>query len=317
MSDTGGIDDKGFNENAYAGMQAAEEELGIGEIKFLESTSDADYERNIQTFIDEDCDIIVTVGFLLGDATKAAAEANPDQPFAIVDFTYDPAIPNVAGIIFQIDQATMLGGYLAAGMSETGTVATFGGINIPPVTSFMDGFAAGINYYNQEKGTDVQLLGWDPAAQEGSFVGNFSDTAAGQQLAEGFIQEGADVIMAVAGPVGLGAAAAVQDADEVMFIGVDVDQAISAPEFEDVMLSSILKRIDNGVEGAIGSVLDGTFEGGVQVNTLENEGVGLAPYHEFEDDVPEELTAEIDALREAIISGDVVVSEWYAGAPAE
>ena len=323
VSDTGGIDDKGFNQNAWEGMQAADEEFGLEEIKFLESTSDADYERNIQTFVDEGCDIIVTVGFLLGDATKAAAEANTEQKFGIVDYAYDPVLPNVVGIVFQMDEPSMLAGYLAAGMSQTGTVATFGGIKIPPVTQFMDGFQAGINYYNEQKGADVQLLGWDAASQEGSFTGDFADTAKGRQQAEGFIQEGADVIFPVAGPVGLGAMAAVQDAntagegDRVMYIGVDVDQAISAAEFEDIMLSSVLKRIDNGVKATVRAAIDGSFAGGVIANNLENEGTGLAPYHAFEGEVPAELTQEIETLHEAIISGEVKPADWYTGAPSQ
>ncbi|MFZ5854310.1 MAG: BMP family lipoprotein [Chloroflexota bacterium] len=316
VSDTGGIDDKGFNQNAWEGVQNAQKEFNLSEIKFLESTAETDYARNIQTFIDEKCDIIITVGFLLGDATKAAAEANPNQKFAIVDFAYDPPLPNVAGIVFQIDEATFLAGYLSAGMSKTGIVGTYGGINIPPVTQFMDGYAAGINYYNKQKGTKVKLLGWDPVKKQGSFTGDFSDTAKGRQQAEGFIQEGADIIMAVAGPVGLGSMAAVQDANKsgnnVMFIGVDVDQALSAPEYQDIMLTSIMKRIDNGVKGAIKAALDGTFKGGVLVNTLANEGVGLAPFHSFEDKVPADLKAEIDATKAKIISGEIKIADWLA-----
>ncbi len=316
VSDTGGIDDKGFNQNAWEGVQQAQKEFNLAQIKFLESTAETDYARNIQTFIDEKCDIIVTVGFLLGDATKAAAEANPNQKFAIVDFAYDPPLPNVAGIVFQIDEATFLAGYLSAGMSKTGIVGTYGGINIPPVTQFMDGYAAGINYYNKQKGTKVKLLGWDPVQKQGSFTGDFSDTAKGRQQAEGFIQEGADIIMAVAGPVGLGSMAAVQDANKsgnnVMFIGVDVDQALSAPEYQDIMLTSIMKRIDNGVKGAIKAALDGTFKGGVLVNTLSNEGVGLAPFHKFEDKVPADLKTEIDAVKAKIISGEIKIADWLA-----
>jgi len=316
VSDTGGIDDKGFNQNAWEGVQQAQKEFNLSEIKFLESTAETDYARNIQTFIDEKCDIIVTVGFLLGDATKAAAEANPNQKFAIVDFAYDPPLPNVAGIVFQIDEATFLAGYLSAGMSKTGIVGTYGGINIPPVTQFMDGYAAGINYYNKQKGTKVKLLGWDPVKKQGSFTGDFTDTAKGRQQAEGFIQEGADIIMAVAGPVGLGSMAAVQDANKsgnnVMFIGVDVDQAISAPEYEDIMLTSIMKRIDNGVKGAIKAALDGTFKGGVLVNTLANDGVGLAPFHKFEDKVPADLKTEIDSVKAKIISGEIKIADWLA-----
>jgi basic membrane protein A and related proteins len=318
VSDTGGIDDKGFNQNAYEGLQLAQREYGVSDIRFIESVAETDYARNIQTFIDEGCDIIVTVGFLLGDATEEAANNNPEQPFAIVDFAYDPAIDNVLGIVFEMDEPSFLAGYLAAGMSETGAVGTFGGIQIPPVAVFMDGFVAGVNYYNSVKGTDVRALGWDPVAQTGSFTGDFNDTAKGAAQAEAFIQEGADVIFAVAGPVGLGAAAAIQDANRaganVKFIGVDVDQYESAPEYGDIMLTSVLKRIDNGVAAAIGAVVQGTFEGGVSVNTLANEGTGLAPYHEFEDEVPAELDAEIQELRQQIIDGQITISDYFAPA---
>ena len=329
VSDTGGIDDRGFNQNAWEGLLIVQRERGI-ETKFLESTSDADYDRNIQSFIDEGCDIIVTVGFLLGDATARAAEANPEQLFGIVDFAYDPAYENVTGIVFQMDQPSMMAGYLAAGMSNTGRVATFGGINIPPVAEFMRGFEAGVHYWNAQNDDSVELLGWDSSAGadgtgDGSFVGNFSDTAAGQTITEGFIGEGADVIFAVAGPVGLGAMTAVQDANAgvtdpaemVKFIGVDVDQAISVAEHANIMLSSVLKRIDNGVAAVVRSAMDGTFEGGVQVNTLANEGTGLAPYHEWEDDVPEEITTTIADMQQQMIDGTLVPADWYTGPPEE
>ncbi len=167
VTDTGGIDDKSFNATAWKGVQDAMTELGI-EGKYLESQQQTDYEKNINAFIEEGCDIIVTVGFLLGDATKAAAEANPDQKFSIVDYAYDPAIPNVLGQVFSTDQAGFLAGYLAAGMTKTGKVGTFGGIQIPTVTVFMDGFALGVKYYNEQKGTAVEVLGWDPETQTGS-----------------------------------------------------------------------------------------------------------------------------------------------------
>ncbi len=317
VSDTGGIDDKGFNANAWKGMQDAATELGI-EVKFLESKAETDYERNLQQFIDEKCDMIVTVGFLLGDATKKFAEANPLTEFAIVDFAYDPSIQNVSGLVFQTDEAAMLAGYLAAGMSKSGKIGTFGGINIPPVTIFMNGLAAGINYYNQENGTKVELLGWDPTAADGkgdgTFTGDFSDKDKGKQVTLSFIQEGADVIVPVAGPVGLGAAAAVQENKDngVMLIGVDTDQFVSAPEYGDVTLSSILKRIDNAVKNAVKASYDNTFQGGVANNTLANEGVGLAPYHDFESKVPADLTSAIDALKAKIISGEVKVSDYLS-----
>ena len=310
VSDTGGIDDKGFNQNAYAGLEMAENEHGV-EINFLESTAATDYERNINTFIDEGCDLIITVGFLLGDATAAAAEANPDQLFSIVDFAYDPPYDNVQGLVFDTKSASMLAGYLAAGMSTTGVVGTFGGIQIGPVVDFMIGFEAGVNYYNDENGTAVDVIGWDSATEEGTFTGDFENQDNGRQTAEALIQEGADIIFPVAGPVGLGAMAAVQDSGgDALYIGVDVDQAISVPEYEDIMLSSVLKRIDNAVFASVEQAMAGSFEAPVYVGTLENEGVGLAPYHAFEGEVPEELTSGIEALQEALISGDVVADDW-------
>lgn len=311
VSDTGGIDDKGFNQSAYAGLQMAEEEHGV-EINFLESTAATDYERNINTFIDEGCDLIITVGFLLGDATAAAAEDNPDQLFSIVDFAYEEGqFDNVQGLVFDTKSASMLAGYLAAGMSETGVVGTFGGIQIAPVVDFMIGFEGGVNYYNDENGTAVDVIGWDSASGEGTFTGDFENQDNGRQTAEALIQEGADIIFPVAGPVGLGAMAAVQDSGgDALYIGVDVDQAVSVPEYEDIMLSSVLKRIDNAVFASIEDAMDGSFDSELYVGTLENEGVGLAPYHAFEGEVPQEITDGIAALQEALIAGDVNPDEW-------
>jgi basic membrane protein A and related proteins len=168
VTDTGGIDDRSFNETAWKGVQDAMAELGI-EGKVLESRDQADYERNINALIEEGCDIIITVGFLLGDATADAAALNPDQSFSIVDYAYDPAIDNVLGLVFATEEAAFLAGYAAASVTQTGSVGTFGGIQIPPVTVFMDGYAMGVQYYNDQKGTNVQVLGWDPIAQTGLF----------------------------------------------------------------------------------------------------------------------------------------------------
>lgn len=313
VSDTGGIDDNSFNENAWKGMQDAQAKLGV-EVKFLESRTAADYEKNINQFIGEDCDMIVTVGFLLGDATKAAAEANPGIRFAIVDFAYDPAIPNVEGLVYSTSEAAMLAGYVASAVSKTGILGTFGGINIGgPVTDFMSGLVAGANYYNAQKGASVRVLGWDPVAKEGSFTGDFESTDNAKQLTIPMLQEGADVILPVGGPIGGGAYAALQEsAAEDWGIGVDVDWTESAPQYTDILLTSILKRIDNSVAAAIERAVNGEAPQPVFVSTLANEGVGIAPFHDFESLVSAETRAELDALAQKIISGEVVVSDYYA-----
>lgn len=309
VTDTGGIDDAGFNQTAWKGVQDAMAADDAIEGRFLESQAETDYEANLNSLIEGGCDIIVTVGFLMGDATKSAAEANPDQKFSIVDFAYDPTIPNVLGQVYATDQGAFLAGYLAAGMSETGVVGTFGGINIPPVTAFMDGYYFGVQYYNEQKGTDVMVLGWNPESSEGLFTGNFDSLDDGRAFAENLHQEGADIIMPVAGPVGLGSAQLADEmgTDSLKIIGVDADQTETDPEKAHVYLTSVLKRMDSTVTQVIDMAMADEFEGGLIVGTLENEGVGLAPYGAFEDSVPEELKAEIEAVKAGIIDGSITV----------
>lgn len=304
VTDTGGIDDKSFNATAWKGVQDAMAELGV-EGKYLESQQQTDYEKNINAFIEDGCDIIITVGFLLGDATKAMAEANPEQKFSIVDFAYDPPIPNVLGQVFNTQEAAFLAGYLAAGLTKTGVVGTFGGIQIPPVTVFMDGFALGVEYYNQQKGTNVQVKGWDPYSQTGLFTGNFESTDDGRTMGESLMDEGADIILPVAGPVGLGTAAAAMERGNVYIIGVDADWYYTAPEYTSIILTSILKNMDVTTFQAIKAAMEGTFEGGVIVGTLENGGVGLAPFHDLESMVPPELVAELEDIKAKIIAGEI------------
>jgi basic membrane protein A len=295
VTNVGGIDDHSFNETAWNGALRAEEELGA-QVQFLESQQQTDYERNINEFLDQDYDLIVTVSFLMGDATAAAAEANPDTKFAIVDFAYDPGFDNVLGLVFATDEAAFLAGYLSAGMTETGKIGTFGGIELPPVTVFMDGYMCGAAYYNKQKGTSVEVLGRD------LFTGNFESTDDGRSFGETLMDEGADIIMPVAGPVGLGTAAAVQERGAMM-IGVDADMYLTAPDFSDVMLTSVLKNSDAVVYGAIDQVRNGTFDGGVYVGTLTNSGVGIADFHDFDDDISDELKAELKQIEQGIISG--------------
>ncbi len=310
VTDVGGVDDKGFNASAWAGAQRAAEEFGA-EPKVLESQAETDYEVNINSFVDQDCDLIVTVGFLLGDATREGANANPDQNFTIVDFAYGEGeieADNVKGLVFNTDEAAFLAGYIAAGVTETGVVGTFGGINIPPVTIFMDGFVRGVDHYNSVKGTDVTVLGWDPETQEGSFTNNFESLDDGRAFAQSLVDEGADIVMPVAGPVGLGSASLANELGTFSIIGVDVDGFEADDNNPSVYLTSVLKRIDNAVFSAADDALSGNFSGELYVGTLENEGVGLAPYHDKADLVSDELASEVDQLRDDIIAGSVSVS---------
>ncbi len=311
VTDTGGIDDKSFNQTAFAGLERAESELGA-EIAVLESQAETDYETNINAFIEQGCDIIVTVGFLLGDATAEAANANPEVPFSIVDFAYDEGVieaNNVLGQVFNTQEAAFLAGYVAASVSETGVVGTFGGVNIPPVTVFMDGFVQGVDRYNADKGASVTVIGWDYASQEGLFTGNFESLDDGRTFAQNLVDEGADVVMPVAGPVGLGSAALASElgAESLKIIGVDADQFEIDTQNQGVYLTSVLKNMDVTTFNAIESVFTDTFEGGVTVGTLENGGVGLADFHDLADAVSDETVSELEALEAAIIAGDITV----------
>jgi phosphate/phosphite/phosphonate ABC transporter binding protein len=316
VTDAGGIDDRSFNATAWKGVQDAMAQLGI-EGKYLESQQQTDYEKNVNAFIEEGCNIIITVGFLLGDATKAGAEKNPDQKFSIVDFAYDPTIPNVLGQVFSTDQAGFMAGYLAAGVSKTGKIGTFGGIQIPTVTVFMDGFALGAQAYNAKHGTNVEVLGWDPATQTGLFTGNFESTDDGRTMGETLMDEGADIIMPVAGPVGLGTAAAAKERGNTYIIGVDSDWYLTAPDYKDIALTSVMKLMDVTTFNAIKSAMDGTFAGGVIVGNLENGGVGLAPFHDLDSMVPAELKTELDQIKADIIAGKIATAPGAAPAPAE
>ncbi|MBL7162880.1 MAG: BMP family ABC transporter substrate-binding protein, partial [Anaerolineales bacterium] len=300
VTDVGGIDDKSFNATAWKGMEDAMAEHGI-EAKYLESQQQTDYEVNINAFVEEGCDLIVSVGFLLGDATAAAAAANPDQMFAIVDVNWLQS-DNLYGSGFAINEATFLAGYLAAGMTETGIVATFGGINIPPVAIFMDGFVLGVEKYNEVHGTDVQTLGWDYVAQDGLFVGNFESTDDGRTMGESLMDEGADIIMPVAGPVGAGTLAVMEERGAGLIIGVDNDWSVQFANQSEYVLASALKNMDLYVHETIDAAMDGTFAGGNYMGTLDNGGVGLG-YGGV--DVPADLVAEVDAMVPAIVAGDI------------
>ena len=309
VTDTGGIDDNSFNQTAWKGVEDAIKDFGI-EGRFLESQAETDYEANINSLIDGACDVIVTVGFLLGDATRTAALANPDQPFSIVDFAYDPAIDNVLGQVYATDQAAFLAGYLAAGMTETKIVGTFGGINIPPVTIFMDGFVRGVDHWNAEKNDAVKVLGWSVEDREGLFTNNFDNLDDGRAFAQNLYDEGADIVLPVAGPVGLGSATLADElgVDRLKIIGVDADLYFTDTERQHVYLTSITKRMDATVRAVIEATINGEFEGGVLVGTLENGGVDLAPFHDMDDLVPDDLKAELEALRAGIIDGSISVS---------
>ena len=314
MTDTGGVDDKSFNALGWIGAQQAATDLDTT-AAYLESKQQTDYDKNINEYVTgSKCGLIITVGFLLGDATKAAATANPTQKFQILDNAYDvtttAALTNLWAQVYSTEQGAFLAGYVAAAMTKTGKVGTFGGINIPPVADFEVGFQEGILYYNKQHTATVQLLGWDNAKKDGLFTGDFNDQDKGKQFGQNLLDEGADIIMPVAGPVGLGAAAAVKAAGNAMLIGVDQDWFVSAPEYDSIVLTSVQKRLDLSMENAAKAIADGSFKGGVHVGNLTSGEIGIAPFHNFDSQVPQGIKDELKQIAADISSGAIKVDNF-------
>lgn len=316
VSDAGGWNDKSFNQSAKEGMDRAAEELGIEPLE-LESTSENDYAPNMETAVAEGCTLIVAVGFNLAAATVESALANPDVNYAIIDdyadtdFDGTTDAPNIKPLVFNTAEAAYLGGYAAAAWSaQSGVnkVGTFGGMQIPSVAVFMDGYQQGVEKYNEDKGADVQVFGWDTAAQTGSFTGGFDANDTAKQTAQGVLDQGVDVILPVGGPIYQSAAAAIADGgSDVVMLGVDSDLAVADPDVADITLVSIMKAIDVAVYDATIAAASGDFDAAPYIGTLENEGVKLSSFHDFESQLPDGLLDELSTLQEQIISGDIVV----------
>ncbi|HEY3008909.1 MAG TPA: BMP family ABC transporter substrate-binding protein [Micromonosporaceae bacterium] len=306
VTDIGGIDDRSFNASAWKGLQdakAASDKLATP--KNVSSKAEADYVPNLTQFAQQDCKFILAVGGLMGNATSQVAKANATKQFAIVDSKQPES--NVYPMQFDTAQAAFLAGYLAAGYSKSGKVATYGGLKIPPVTIFMDGFADGVAQFNKAKGKNVQVLGWNKATQKGTFADSFTDQAKGKALSEAFVAQGADVIMPVAGGTGLGTAAAA--ANRYAVIWVDVDGCESAQQYCSAFLTTVVKNIPLAVKDAAlkGADSSGMLTGGF-LGTLENNGVSIAPYHEFDTKIDAGLKSEVDQLKQDIISGKIKVT---------
>lgn len=309
VSDAGGFDDQSFNELSYDGLVAGAEAHGLEE-RVVESENDTVYESNLESLVNQGCTLIFPVGYLLAPATEAMATNYPDVNFAIIDDNSIVA-DNVKPLIYDASQPAFLAGYAAAAYSESGKVATWGAINIPTVTIFMDGFAAGVEYYNEQNGDDVEVLGWSLEGQDGSFTGGFEANPEAKSMAEQFISQGADVLLPVGGPIFQPAAEAVRDAHadnpHIAMIGVDTDLTQSAPDYADLFLTSIMKGLAVSVEDTITDAVNGEFSNEPFVGTLENDGVGMAPFHSFSDAVPGTLEAELEEIRQGIIDGSITV----------
>ena len=321
VSDAGGFDDKSFNQLSFEGATQAADELGV-ELKSVESNSENDFAPNLESLVGEGCNVIVTVGFALASATKESAKANPDIEYVLIDDSADGGddgqtfdgkadVENIKPLLYNTAEAAFLAGYAAADYTETGKVGTYGGMPFPTVTIFMDGFKQGAEYYAKEKKKDIEVVGWD--GKNGSFTGGFEANEAATSTAKQILDQDVDVILPVGGPIYQGAITAIEDSGkEIALIGVDADVFETDPSVGSLLLTSILKGIDVGVYDAIMAAGGGDFDVTPFVGTLENEGVGLAAFHDWESKVPAELVTEVDELKAAIIAGELTVESYLA-----
>jgi basic membrane protein A and related proteins len=321
VSDAGGFNDKSFNQLSYEGVEQAAEEIG-SDFKAVESNSENDYGPNLESLVAEGCDAIVTVGFALAAATKESAAANPDLTYILIDdaadggedgetFDGQPDEPNIKPLLYNTAEAAFLAGYAAADYSKTGVVGTYGGMEFPTVTIFMDGFKQGVDYYNEEKGEKVKVVGWD--GKTGTFTGGFEANEVATNTARQLLDQDADVLLPVGGPIYQGALTAIESSGkDAAIVGVDADFYETDPNTQDYVLTSILKNMKvSTYEALVSAAEDGEdFDFSPYVGTLENGGVDLAPFHNFEDKVSESLPGELEEVKAGIIDGSIKVESY-------
>lgn len=282
----------------WRAIKAAEATYGI-ESAYLEGTNQSNVSEHIQELLADDCRLIVSLQAFAEVMQNAAAD-HPETGFLALDSTLETDSPNLVGMQFKTWEAAFLAGYLAAGMSQTGRVGTFGGMDIPDVALSMDGFARGVEHYNQVHSTEVVVLGRNPTLQTGLFIDTFEDAALARQASEGLLDQGADVLFPITGLLTTASAEAAQGRDGAYVIGADIDWAEAHPEYADVILSSAEKGFEELVTEAIRRLVEGEFPGELLTGNLENGGVLLSPFHALDSDVPTELAAELEALQQAL-----------------
>ena len=287
VTDVGGVNDGSFNQSAWEGLQRAAENFGC-EVKYIESKGDADFVPNIESFLDEDYDLIICTGYVMADAVRDAAELNPDQKFAIVDDASNADLDNVTCMMFEQEQASYLVGLAAGYTTESNVVGFVVGQANETMNSFGYGYCAGVLDANP----DATILQYN--------ANSFGDASAGKTAVNTMVTKGADVVFHAAGGTGLGVIDGCKE-NGIWAIGVDSDQSPLAPE---TILTSALKRVDNACYDATKKAILGTLEGGVATYDLAAGGVDIAP---TTDNLSKDVLEKIEDAKKDIIAGDLVV----------
>jgi len=294
VTDVGEVDDKSFNQSAWEGAQAAAEAHGAAKVEYIETKDAKDYGANMQLFLDEGYDIIITVGFAMGEATDIAAAANPDTWFIGVDQWPSGDNANFVGLVFHEDHSGFLAGALAASMTESGILAgVYGTDLVPPVVAFKEGYEAGAAYINP----DIQVIStYHPGGMDVAFT----DPEWGATTAAQAIDNGADVVFGAGGKTGNGAIIEAAGYDGVYCIGVDSDQWETVPEAHPCLMSSAMKLITPGITDMIDLYMAGNAPEFVFFG-----GAGLAPFHDFDSVIPDDVKATLDDLAAGLADGSI------------
>ena len=307
VSDEGSWNDKSFNQSVFDGLTKAKTELGV-QTADAESNSSEDFAPNLQAMVDEACDVTFAVGFNLVDAVNATAEANPDMHFVTID-GWSNGATNLKPVGYEMAQSSYLAGYLAAAYSTSKIIGTYGGMQIDAVTAFMDGYYYGAKAYEAETGTAITVLGWDPVAKTGEFMGDFTpNSGVSKTIAAGQVNAGADVLFPVGGDQFGACSEALKEAgvDNGVMIGVDKDIAKTSPQYADMVLTSVEKRMTNAVYDIIKELsAGGKFTGDAYVGTLENGGTALSDFGSFDSKVSQETKDALERLKAGIIDGSI------------
>ncbi len=302
VTDVGKLSDKSFNFDSFKGVQDAQADASLCvQGRAIESSVESDYPKNIGQFVDQNYDMIVTVGFKLGDATIKAAKANPNIKFVMVDFAdfTDKTPPsNLVGLLFKEDQPGFLAGALAGLLTKSNTIGAVAGLQtVPPVVHYVQGYQNGAKYTNPK----IKVL---TIYQPESGAKDFNDPDWGKQQAVTFIGQGADIIFGVGGNTGNGGLLAAKEANK-MCIGVDVDQFLSYPDVDSCLITSAEKHLDLAVKTAITGMVQGSFQAGIITFDITNDGIGLAPFHNFDSQISADVKAKMQDIQAKLKSGAI------------
>ncbi len=304
VTDTGGVKDQAFNQLAWEGIQKASADMGF-QAKFLESKQPADYETNIDALASEGYNVIITVGTSMGDATALKAKQYPDLKFAIVDNAYpDGGLANVTSLMFAEDQVGFLAGVLAGGMSKSGFVCSVSSLRTPQSNSYVISFHAGATW---QAGPKLRIMNnYINIKTTDEKVPTFDDSTQGQETALRLIGKGCDVVFGVGGDAVNGALLAAKE-NNLPAVGADVDEYNTDPEVQSALITSALKNVDVAVYNYLKTVVDGSVKAGISTSTLQNGGVGLAPFHDWESKIPANRKARIQKASDGIKDGSIKI----------